>query len=624
MEEKYKNEGYEEGDDDDEESSSDEEEDEEGFLATEALDAQISATLQALRSKDPKVYDKDVTFYKSGDEDGEDDAQTNLTERKQKKKEKPIYLKDYQREKLLRGDTGASDDDDNNRYERDGSPAPPTFSQEQEALKKSIISEMHGANDDSDADSDDDFVVKRSVLEKPGADGVNPARAKTIKKADVNPQTANRDPETFLSNFMAARAWVPEEGSRWEAFESDEGDDDENNDRAEEFEQAYNMRFEDPARSNEVLKSYARDVAAERSVRRDDATGRKRRREAEKEKKEEEKRLRKEEKARLRKLKLDETEQKLKKIKQAAGAAGLDLKDEDWIKFLDDAWDNDKWEEEMSKRFGEDYYATNDAGLQSDDGEGSTKSKRKYPKKPTWDDDIDIKDIVPDFEDDEANPKITLSDDEGEDNGDVGGGDEEEDEEDDHPSKKRKTKDHKRARLDAQKQARKDRSKLEALVDSKMELDNPDVLASSSSGVGPFRYQQTEPLSFGMTARDILLAPSDAALNDFAGLKKLAHWRPEEKKYKDKKRLGKKGRLREWRRDTFGRDYERSGPTYGFEKLAEEDEEAPAARILQVGEKSKQQSGGGEDDNVVGDVGGSRKKRKRSKNKSKDKSSVEA
>src|SRR3979490_2161379 len=49
--------------DEDSDSSSDEDEDDEGFLATEALDAQISATLQAIRSKDPRVYDEKVTFY---------------------------------------------------------------------------------------------------------------------------------------------------------------------------------------------------------------------------------------------------------------------------------------------------------------------------------------------------------------------------------------------------------------------------------------------------------------------------------------------------------------------------------------------------------------------------------
>ena len=388
------------------------------------------------------------------------------------------------------------------------------------------------------------------------------------------------------------------------------------------------MRFEDPTKSNEVLKSYARDFAAARSVRREEKTGRKRQREIEREKKEEEKRQKREEKARLRKLKLEETEEKLHKIKQAAGAVGKELTEEEWMQFLDGAWENERWEEEMQKRFGDDYYAMEDDAAKSDDGEEEEEGsgngkKKKAPKKPKWDDDIDIKDIIPDFEDEEAKPAISLSDEDNQ-------GEEaaEDEDEESRPSKKRKTADHKRVRLESQKAARKERQKLEALVDSKMELEHHDVLGSSS-GAMTFRYRETSPQSFGMTARDILLAPSDKDLNDYAGLKKLATFRDEEKKRKDKKRLGKKARLREWRRGVFGREFEREGPTYGFERfLAAEEEGAPAAEVgasasHKHGQRKEKKTGdaaaaeGEEQSNIVGETGGSRKKRKRSKGKNK-------
>ncbi|KLP13949.1 Uncharacterized protein LW94_7990 [Fusarium fujikuroi] len=119
-----------------------------------------------------------------------------------------------------------------------------------------------------------------------------------------------------------------------------------------------------------------------------------------------------------------------------------------------------------------------------------------------------------------------------------------------------------------------------------------------------------------MTARDILLAPSDAALNDYAGLKKLATFRDQEKKRKDKKRLGKKARLRQWRREIFGKEYERDGPTYGFERLISADEDAGGAVIEPASDKKrKHKKEDGEEDNVVGDVGERKKKRKRSKSK---------
>lgn len=547
LEEKYKN----QPDDDDESSSTDETEDEDGFLATEDLDAQISATLNAIRSKDPRVYDKDVTFYQ-GDKDGDEKPKEKIA--------KPVTLRDYQREKLLRGDLGASDDED------DKTP-PQTYAEEQAAFKKSIVSEIRAAGDagDSDSDSDDGFM-KRKESAAPNSDGVHASRSAKIKIANLDVENADKDPENFLSNFLAARAWVPEEGGKWKAFESDDGSGSEN-DQAEEFEAAYNLRFEDPAKSNEVLKSYSRDITNARSVRREEKTGRARQRELEREKKEAEKRLRQEEKARLKKLKLEETAEKLKKVKRAAGKSGVELSDEDWMKFLDDAWDDDKWEEAMNKRFGDDYYAQKEIeeDEDSEDEDGTKKKKRKAPKKPTWDDDIDIKDIVPDF-DDTAAPTVQLSD------AEQGEAQEDSDEEDGGPSKKRKkSTDHKKARLEAQRKSRQERSRLEALVESKLEQTHHPLLsnqASSSSALPAFRYRETSPESFGMTARDILLAPSDKHLNEYAGLKKLATFRDEEKKRKDKKRLGKKARLRQWRRDVFGKEFEREGPTYGFEKFA--------------------------------------------------------
>ncbi|KAF4974924.1 hypothetical protein FZEAL_8254 [Fusarium zealandicum] len=592
LEEKFKKTGKKPtgDDDDDDDSSSDEDEDEDGFLATEDLDAQISATLQAIRNKDPKVYDKEVTFYKETDEPA---GTTN-----KETKEKPVYLRDYHREKLLRGDTGADDEDED---------TPMTYNQEQDALKQSIVAEMHAVADSDDSEDENGGFMKRKEPRKVDSNGVHPSRKAamtTITNVDI--ANADKNPENFLSNFMSARAWVPPDGSNWQAFESDEGEDE---DRADEFEQAYNLRFEDPEKSNEFLRSYARDVAAAKSVRREEKSGRKRQRELEREQKESEKRDRRDDKARLRKLKLEEAQERLRKIKHAAGSAGKQLTDEEWIKFLDDAWEDDKWEEEMAKRFGDEYYAQQDEAPASEEegeeeGEDGEKKKKKHPKKPKWDDDIDIKDLVPEFEEAEEKPKITLSDVE-EDAAAAAGEDQAEDkDEDDRPSKKRKTADHKKARKESQKQARQERAKLEALVDAKLELSNHDLLSKPADA--PFRYRETSPQAFGMTSRDILLAPSDQVLNDYAGLKKLATFRDIEKKRKDRKRLGKKARLRQWRRDIFGREFERSGPTYGFERLASADDQAAGAVIEPKGK---------EEGNVVGDVGERKKKRKRSKGK---------
>ncbi|KXH37202.1 KRI1-like family protein [Colletotrichum nymphaeae SA-01] len=644
LEEKFKKPGKgKQADDDDSDgdsSSSDETEDEDGFLATEDLDAQISATLSAIKNKDPRVLDKNFSFFPEAAAGAAAAAAGEATPFKTKK-EKPMFLKDYHREKILAGGVGASDDED-----EDALAPPQTYNQEQDALKKSIISEINKAADGgSDDDEEGEDFVKRKpgqkvakIADGPAVDGVHPARAAQVNKktkkqiTEDDIKNADRDPELFLSNFMAARAWTEGGEHNWKAFDSDEGEGDEG-ELYDKFEEAYNLRFEDPAKSNAALKTYSREIVSARSVRKEAATSRRKQRDAEREKKEAEKAERKEEKARLRRLKLEEAEEKLKKIKHAAGLRGEELKDDEWLRFLNDAWDDDRWESEMKRRFGEEYYAEVEGGAESDDEEDAeeddkTKKKSK-PRKPKWDDDIDINDIIPDFKDDTENPKITLSDDEG-----AAGAAEDNDsasDSDSRPSKKRKTtKDVKKDRLSAKKAAKLQRAKLEALVDAKMDLD-VDVPGASSSHksateaaaaneVPAFRYRETSPQAFGMTARDILLAPSDAALNSFAGLKKLATFRDQEKKRKDKKRLGKKARLRQWRREHFGEEFERTGPTFGLEDVEVKEKKGRKRGAKRAAAQEKREGGGGEGDEDVEDGGAALdggKKRKRSRGKKK-------
>ena len=621
----------------------------------------MSAALQAIKNKDPRLYDSDAKFFDAAEAEraGLEAAAAAAKDPKQK----PMYLQDYHRERYLRGDVGADDDNDN-----DDKAPPKTYQQEQDEIKKALIDSMNAAddeeggakiggdNDDDDDDSDVDAFIKpkastKAAKDAAAANGVHPSRSSRIQVTKADVETADKDPALFLSNFLASRSWAPDDessGPGWQAFDSEEEDEDgmANPERAEAYETAFNLRFEDPNKSNEVLKSYSRTVVSERSVRREEKTARQRAREQERAAKEAAKQARREERARLRKLNIEEAQEKLAKIKQAAGVAGRELAEDEWMTLLDDAWDNNAWENEMKKHFGDDYYAEKDAALEDELAEaadeiGKKKKKKSAPKKPKWDDDIDIKDIIPDFEDDEA-PKISLTDleEEGEegDNNDDNKDNSDDDDDDGHTAKRRKTgKDRKKDRADAKRDARRERARIEALVDRKMELDDPTALASSASAstgtaqMTGFRYRETSPQSFGLTARDILLAPSDSALNEFAGLKKLATFRDEERKRKDRKKLGKKARLRQWRRDTFGADFEHTGPTFGFEKFV--DEEAEAAAAAAAGghakkskhkhhkDKKEKKDKGGED---AGSDADKPKKRKRSrKNKGKGKAEDE-
>ncbi|KAJ5130940.1 uncharacterized protein N7515_006979 [Penicillium bovifimosum] len=530
----------------DSEDSDSEEEDDNAELATEALDAEISATLAAIRSKDPRVYDKDASFYT--------EFSPEEINAGKGPKEKSMTLRQYHTENLLSGVNPAEEED-----------VPKTYAQEQADLKNAIVKEMHGAADnDEEMEDADEFMVR-----KPGQDT-------SLPKPEINldVENADKDPETFLSNFLSARAWIADKPDL-HPFDSDEDDD---VDRAEAFEEAYNFRFEDPNKMNEVIVTHSRDLTNKQSVRREEKSARKKLRDAERQRKEEEKKQRETEKNRLRKLKTEELQKKVDQIKEVAGLRASKFTDEDWSRFLDASWDDSNWEEEMQKRFGEEYYAADEA--EGSDNEGG--KKKKHPKKPTWDDDIDIKDLVPDFEEEEAKPPVTLSDLE----------DEEAEDDDDEASGSKKKSKAEEKRIQ-RREARKDRLRIEDAVERNLDLDITLLPGATKKNATKFRYRETSPQSFGLTARDILMA-DDTQLNKFAGLKKLATFREEEQKQRDQRRLGKKARLREWRKETFG---DENGPVFKFggDVQPSEPKEAEEGKV----------------DIREGD--GSRKKRKRSK-----------
>lgn len=495
----------------DSEDSDSEEEDDDAELATVALDAEISATLNAIRSKDPRVYDKDASFYSKFDPEAADAGKGP--------KEKSMTLRQYHTENLLSGVNPAEEES-----------TPRTYAQEQADLKNAIVKEMHGAADKSDEEMEDadEFMVR-----KPGQDVSLP---KSEIKLDI--ENADKDPETFLSNFLSARAWIPADKPELHPFDSDEDDDVE---RADAIEEAYNFRFEDPNKMNEVIVTHSRDLTNKQSVRREEKSSRKKIRDAERALKDEEKKQRETEKNRLRKLKTEALQKKVEQIKEVAGLRASQFTDDDWSRFLDASWDDSNWEAEMQKRFGEEYYA----GEEGEDSEDEGGKKKKHPKKPTWDDDIDINDLVPDYEDEEAQPTLELSEAEDEDDDEASG------------SKKKSKAEEKRIK---KREARKDRLRIDDAVERNLDLDITLLPGATKKNATQFRYRETSPQSFGLTAQDILMA-DDTQLNKFAGLKKLATFREEEQKRRDQKKLGKKARLREWRKDTFG---DENGPVFKF------------------------------------------------------------
>ncbi|KAA8620417.1 Ribosome biogenesis protein Kri1 [Pyrenophora tritici-repentis] len=515
-------------DGDSEDSEEGVEEDDAAELLDEALDEEVNATLQALRAKDPRIYNKEVKFYREPEE-GE-----NGTDEK-KKKEPSMTLRDYHTKNLLEGKYTTEDVDEED--------APPrTYAQEQEEARQELVKALDAA----DGDDDDDFIVAKEKPEKTKND-----RPK-ITVEDV--EKADQDPETFLSNFMASRAWVPTKSARFQPLDEDESDEDA---AADEWENSYNLYFEDTTGANEKIMTYARDAVASTTVRRDDKSGRRKAREAARAKREAERREKEQDLARLRKLKVEEMENKVKQIRQIGGLNGRDFKIDEWKDVLEADWSDEQWDAEMQKRFGDAYYGEGDAGMEEEQGG----KKGKKPKKPKFDDDdIDIKDLVPDFKEDDDDEDLAALSSGDEEMPDAAAGDSDDES---TSATKKSSKKRKQERAEAKSAARRDRRLIENLVNQNLEYEAALAAKPNKKHTSRFRYRETSPTSFGLTARDILLA-DDKALNEFAGLKKLAAFRDPVKKKKDKKFLSKKARIRQWRKDTFG---DPDGPKGGFEML---------------------------------------------------------
>ena len=79
--------------------------------------------MKALRSKDPRIYDKDAKFYNEAEEDGSGEGEA-------KKKDTSMTLRQFHTQNLLEGRVPGEDED----------AAPPrTYAQEQEEIRKSLV-----------------------------------------------------------------------------------------------------------------------------------------------------------------------------------------------------------------------------------------------------------------------------------------------------------------------------------------------------------------------------------------------------------------------------------------------------------------------------------------------------
>ncbi|SPO29637.1 related to KRI1 - KRRI-Interacting protein 1 [Ustilago trichophora] len=651
------------GSDSETDSESDVTEDEDGDQINANVDAAIFRTLQRIRNKDAALYDSKTDIFAQEAEAAERAARASgggsstIAPKKAgtTKKDKKVTLQDYQRQRVQElietADNPAealADATTSDRvkgiFPNDDQDDKMPFAQEQEELRKEVSQAFHAGIDD-----EDDLFVKRSeaqngsgssyrdaVIASLGPDADEETIRQAIRRNAPNVEDSTstittsvldmgkeeeKKNEDFLLNYILNRGWIDKSaeesrpvkprltkavlkskdaseaaedksnedadagaasgqayGRDWEAEAADLESEASFDSMADAFETAYNFRFEQGPESL-TIPTYSR--TPKDSARREDNT-RKRKREERTARKEEEKRLKMQELSRLKNLKRQEIVDKLKKLKEVTGSSAVDLENLD----LEGDFDPDAHDKAMEKAFGDQYYDG------EDDGE-----------KPSWDDDIDIDDIIAEHEANTAssskkNKKAKQS---------HGGDDDDRIEmdadflDDSAPadsaaggSKEAAL----RARLADKKLSKKDRKKLkkklkaalskssnpntgngsdseddndaeaDGVDESAMDADNlPAPSASDKKAMAKemidsyynldyedmigdlptrFKYTQVAPADYGMSAVDILLA-DDEQLNNVVGLKNLQPYRRGKNRPID---LGKK--LGQFRKDVYG------------------------------------------------------------------------
>ncbi|EPQ55289.1 Krr1-domain-containing protein [Gloeophyllum trabeum ATCC 11539] len=530
---------YEEGDEEEEDSEELESEDEDGEELTPAVDAAILKTLARIKNKDPSIYDPSKPVF---DEERQKTQDKSLSSRskKSKDKSKPLTIRQQALDAVLNPSRSPS-----------RSPSPEvTHVEEQKALRDETVSAFHHAIKDDD---DSDILVPREktqdelereeeeyreflqrevgdirelVMIEPAEEEVRNEKEQEKKMSKKGKKSKENEDQEFLMNYILNRGWIDrtakrlptykevtdkgkgkakvkkEESSSETEAEVDDTEDAEFEEVAEQFESSYNFRFEEPDAA--TIKSYPRQLPG--LVRREDST-RKSARERKKERKEQELLQKKEEVKRLKALKMKELRAKLERIGREGGKSVDETKALQQLD-LDGEWDPEAHERQMAQIYGDD----------APDGDVDA-------EKPTWDDDIDVRDIAPDLSDEDE---------------------QEHEAESSKKSKKKKKKKKDKERegevvdgvdvdaMDAERAEYADgdgeewdgteemrKKKLEEYMDSLYEMDFNDMVGGMPTR---FKYTKVAPQNFGLSPVEILTA-TDAELNQFMGIKKLAPYR---------------------------------------------------------------------------------------------------
>ncbi|EDV38837.1 uncharacterized protein Dana_GF25002 [Drosophila ananassae] len=552
---KYKDRGLDVSESEFDSDSSSSEEDE----VDPRFDQDFFKTLSSLKSKDPRIYDKDARFFnESSSEDEENDGESK---QKKTKKLKPVTLKDYERKVILEhnGKFESSDEEHQEKEEEEFQRAQsPTAVEEERRLKAEFRSVMNQEDEGEDEEFGGIFKKRSKTQEQTDAEEADFAKWLAGQQAEIQATDKEQlEPlkqywsskkltqgESFLRDYILNKGYANTDASAIPTYDEIVGDnaplseDEQELEKQAEFEQKYNFRYEEP--DAEFIKRYPRTI--EQSVRRTDDKRKEKRKEL-KERKEQEKQQKMKELDLIKEMKRKEIEEKIRKLKAVTGNDELGFRDDE----LEEDFDPAAHDRRMQELFNDEYYNV-------DEGE-------EKPECPSDIDELALEDW------DNYDPK-KHKDDQGDD--DYEGHCEDEDFNMDcdydpaaakqqlqqeliENTRGRKGRKGRRNRFMEMIQAEKpafdpeDEKTYGEYIDEYYQMDCEDIIGDQPCR---FKYVETTPNDFGLTIEEILLA-KNKELNQWASLKKAVQTRPEHVEKKEQRLYKMKAKNEDLKRKIF-------------------------------------------------------------------------
>ncbi|XP_023179364.2 protein KRI1 homolog [Drosophila hydei] len=558
------------------------------------FDQEFFKTLASLKSKDPRIYDKETQFFnEKEDSESNDDADAP---KKKSSKSKPVTLKDYERKVILEhnGKFESSDDEQEQTEKQFERAHSPTAVEEERRLKAEFKSVMNREDDEEDEEFGGIFKKRTKTQAQTDAEEADFAKWLAGKQADAEIEASAKQQlaplkqywssskltqgESFLRDYILNKGYANTNESEIPTYDEIVGeneplsDDEQELEKQAEFEQKYNFRFEEP--DTDFIKRYPRTI--EQSIRRTDDTRKEKRKEI-KQRKEQEKLQKMKELDLIKDMKRKEIEEKIRKLKAVTGNDELGFKDEE----LEEDFDPEAHDRRMQELFNDEYYEV-------DEGE-------EKPECPS-----DIEELA--LEDwDNYDPRQNN-----------GNNDEGHCEDDDFnmdcdydpvSSKQqlqqelidstwsRKGRKGRRNRFMEMIQAEKpafnpdDEQTYGDYIDEYYQLDYEDIVGDQPCR---FKYVETTPNDFGLTIEEILLA-KNKELNQWASLKKAVQNRPDYVEKKEQRLYKMKAKNEDLKRKIFkslygdgSEDEEESGAQTETQLVVKADpNEQPAAPVAE-------------------------------------------